>query len=181
MARPRHVAAGAACCAPTETHMASALRKPFGLQTGRLDQSLHDHAILFRFLAQCAQLFLGRLRRHNIESQAQTLKADRHVLRYAESAAKIQVSLDRDVDIFRWYSHGRRNHLARYLRAGGESSQEHISRASSGPGASYSRVGLGTIEGASNGNRASDGSFGLAAFGLESDLRGRRVIAVLLF
>src|SRR5579862_3140304 len=93
-------------------NLASTMRKPFGLQTWRLDQGLHDHAILFRFLPQCAQLFRSGLRRRDIEAQTQTLEADRHVLCDTESAAKIEVSLDSDVDIFRWYSHGGRDHLA---------------------------------------------------------------------
>ena len=104
----------------------SNLRSPLAFQLRRLHQGLHHHAILFRFFSQSIHLLRGGLGRNNIEVQTNALKADGHVLGYAQSASKIQVSRHGDLNTFRGYAHSRCNHLTGDLRASRESPKQKV-------------------------------------------------------
>jgi hypothetical protein len=54
------------------------LRCPGGFNLGRVEQGLHDYAVLLAFLAQGAQLIGGGLRGANIELKADSFETYRH-------------------------------------------------------------------------------------------------------
>ena len=97
------------------------LPTPLRLHPRRPQQRLHHHAILFCLFSQSTQLFRRCLGRDNIKIKTNALKADGHVFGDAKRAAKIQVSLHRDLNAFGGYAHGRGHHLAGDLRAGRQS------------------------------------------------------------
>ena len=141
-----------------------------GLDLGRVEKGLHDHAVLFGFFAERAEL-IGRCGGgDHVEAKLDVLEADGDVTREAESTAKIETTRDRDFDTFGGDAHGCGNHLASDLRASGKSAEEKITGTRAGACAADSGVRLGFVDGAANVDGAGDGrACGLSAFRGESD------------
>src|SRR5689334_19878157 len=110
-----------------------------------MEQGLHDHAILLRFLAQSTKLLWGRLRGQDIKPQDDLLEAYGHVVGYPQSTAQIHVTIDGSLDALSGNPHCCSNHLAGDLSAGRQSAEEEIAGTRSRTSAANPRVGLGFI------------------------------------
>src|SRR5207249_5299962 len=121
---------------------------PVNLEAGGPRQRPKDDAVLLRFLPQGAQLLLRRSRGLDVELDADVLEADGRLPGDAESPAQIQVSLDGDSDSLDGDLHGRGHHLARDLGAGGQGSEEEVSRTGGGARPADTRVRLRLVDGA---------------------------------
>lgn len=143
-------------------------------------QGLQNDAILDGFFLKAAELFGRGGGRADIEMKADLFEADGNLPGNAEGAAKVEIAFDGDVDALGGNLHGGGDHLAGDLRAGGKSAEQHVPGTGGGAGSADSGVGLGVVNGLSDGDGAGDGSARLAALGGERDTRRRGIVAVLV-
>src|ERR1700688_322538 len=90
---------------------------PLGIYFWRMQQSLHNDAILFRFFLQRFPLFGSCLRGIDVESDANFLKAHGHFLGKAQRAAQVHVAAYANLYVLGGNSHRGRDELTSDLCA----------------------------------------------------------------
>jgi hypothetical protein len=114
------------------------------------------------------------------KAEPDLLESDADVPRQSESAAQVEVPFDRRLDPLHGHAHRGRDHLAGDLGAGGERSQQRVSRACRCRRPSDSRVGLRFVDRPADVHGAGDRRRGLAPGDAQRDARGRWVGPILL-
>src|SRR3954447_5795357 len=103
------------------------------LDVRRAEERLQHGAVALGPLHEALELLGARVRRVDVEAQADRVEAGRDLAVDAERPAQIEVALDDHLDSVALEPHGGRHHLARELRAGGERPEQQIAGAGAGP------------------------------------------------
>lgn len=146
-----------------------------------MQQGLHDHAVTLGALTQYLDLLRSGLGSVDLEGDVDRVEPHRHLPGHAQRTAEIEFASRGDAYPLHRDPHGGGHHLGGDLRAGGQSPQQQVPRASSRAGASDTQMGLGLADLPRNRDRAGHGSVSLMAMGLQSNTRrvGRAPVLLL--
>src|SRR5438046_9368866 len=105
---------------------------------GRVTKCLIDYAVAFGQSNQCGELLYAGVS-IQIEVQTNLLKADRHVFRNAEGAAKIQIALCSNRGVAQWNAKRGRDCAQRDTGASYQGLAEYLGGAGTAPGSAVRR------------------------------------------
>jgi hypothetical protein len=146
-----------------------------------MEQGLHYHAILFGFLLERRQLFLGCLRGADIEIDPNTFKSNRNVLGHSQCPLQVQITLNRDLDIIDRYTHGGGYHLASDLCTSRQGPEEQIPGTGASASPSNAFVRLSVVDRTPEVHRTRDWQVGLSPMRDQSDPGTGRSLPICVF